>query len=290
MQAILLGNQNQGAQKLCEILPPSLGASWLALEEDELTLRTPLWGCLPVGSKAKGRGNPSLIKVDHEDMQRRVQGSPLFCKESALDHGVHVRKWNTAFLSNLCVWLSSSIPNKQGRSTFFIASLSTWMDPLLLEEILKSIYSPVSPSPAPPWDWGPLTNSIFPRFPSQRMATSFFWFLRPKSLKVSSDPFFLTHQIQPISIPCGLYFENGFRIQTTLATSTVTSLTYLESLAEQVNRSGNPTLLHSLNHVLCSKAVHLDKGHPFRFAPRCPVDRQLPRMLAHVTHLLKIPQ
>lgn len=131
-----------------------------------------------------------------------------------------------------------------------------------------------------------MTNSIFPRFPSQIMATSFFWFLRPKSLKVSSDPFFLTHQIQPISIPCGLYIENGFRIQTTLATSPVTSLTYLESL-EQVNRSGNPTLLHSLSHVLCSKAVHLDKGHPSRFAPRCPVDRQLPRMLAHVTHLLK---
>lgn len=184
------------------------------------------------------------------------------------------------------MWHSSSIPNKQGRSTFFIASLSTWMDPSLLEEILKSIYSPVSPSPAPPWDWGPLTNSIFPRFPSQIMATSFFWFLRPKSLKVSSDPFFLTHQIQPISIPCGLYIENGFRIQTTLATSPVTSLTYLESL-EQMNRSGNPTLLHSLSHVLCSKAVHLDKGHPSRFAPRCPVDRQLPRMLAHVTHLLK---
>ena len=120
MPAILFGNQNEGTHRLSEILPPSLGASWLVQGEDEANSYVLLWVCLPMGNKATWRGDSTPTKVKNRNMVwGEFKGLSLVLQRVRSRSQDTYWKMEYCVLTKPCMGFSTRIPNKQGRSVVF---------------------------------------------------------------------------------------------------------------------------------------------------------------------------
>ena len=144
-------------------------------------------------------------------------------------------------------------------------------------------HCPVSPSPAPQWDWGPRQTQLSLNFHLQE------WLLHSSSF--SSPHPWRCPQILPFSHTGSN--SSSYRVGCPLKTDPETnhslppllrSISCLECLTEQVNRSWNPAQLHSLKgRAFLQDYIIWTKGTLFNLYQDVPADRQPPHVLAHFT-------
>lgn len=99
-------------------LHPCIPAGWCR-KKMKPTLRPFLWGCLPRSSKAKGREKFLTYQSGQWERGEESSRGPQVLQRVRSWWWSASRKCNTAFLLNLRVWLSGSIPNKPGGPNFF---------------------------------------------------------------------------------------------------------------------------------------------------------------------------
>lgn len=208
-----------------------------------------------MGSKATGRGNSSLIEMDNENKERRVEGSPWFCRGSDPDHGVLGGKWNTTLSLNLCVRLKQH--SKQARWTrlfsyhgFRLHLDGFSIDGRHLEELISSLC--IS---CPTMSLGSIGKLDPPQSPISESVH--FTLLQAKNLEgVFNKPSFSYTIPNPSAYPAGSTFENRFRTQP-LFTSSSAIIFCLGYPVEQVPQTedycwGAPSFtLHSHISICC---------------------------------------